>query len=187
MRKLLFILLTLFGLQGCLSTSSNYYILSLSPQPKTTYAQKKGAIGVEKVTVPAYLYKREIAVARSTSQITLLGNAKWGEDLDTGLTERLISFLQKKFNQADVYAYPWGVDKQPVIKVKVDVSRFIAFGNNVYLDATWQLENIKTLKRKARLFSTSVPANGDPESIVSSMNEAFSQLEKQVASDVSKY
>ena len=185
--KLLFMLISLLGLQGCLSTSSNYYILSLAPQPTHTYAKKKGAIGVEKVTVPAYLYKREIAIARSESQITLLGGAKWGEDLDTGLTERLISYLQKKFNQADVYAYPWGINRQPVIKVKLAVSRFIAYGDKVYLDANWEVEEIKTHTRKTRLFSTKVDTKSDPESIVNSMNEAFSQLEKQIAFDLNAY
>ncbi len=187
MKKLLLIFFALLGLQGCISTSSNYYILSLAPQPANTYTSKNGAIGVQKVTVPGYLYKREIAIAKSASQITLLGGAKWGEDLDTGLTERLISFLQKKFNQADVYAYPWGVDRQPVIKVKVDVTRFIAYGDKVYLDANWEVEEIKTHKRKARLFNTTVATKSDPESIVSSMNEAFAQLEKQVAMDMRRY
>ena len=186
MNKLL-LLLSLLVLQGCLSTRANYYILSLAPQPTSTYAHKSGAIGVEKVTVPAYLYKREIAIAKSNNQITLLNGAVWGEDLDTGLTERLIRFLQKKFNQPNVYAYPWGMDRQPRIKVKLDVTRFIAYGDKVYLDANWEVEHLKTHKRKARLFSTTVATKSDADSIVSSMNEAFAQLEKEVAMDVKRY
>ncbi len=186
-RKILLLLLSLWGLQGCLSTNSSYYILSVSPQPENTYRHINGDIGVEKITIPSYLYKREIAIAKSNSQITLLGGAVWGEDLDTGLTKRLISFLQKKFNQPNIYAYPWGVDRQPVIKVKVDVTRFIAYGDKVYLDANWEVEHIKTQKRKARLFSTTVTTKSDADSIVSSMNEAFSQLEKKIAMDVKKY
>jgi len=185
--NVLLILIAILGLQGCLSSNTNYYILSHAPTPTSVYAQKNGAIGVDKVKVPAYMYKREIAVAKSNSQITLLGTAKWGEDLDTGLTERLIGYLQKKFNQADVYAYPWGVEKQPVVKVKVDVTRFIAFGDKVYLDASWEVTNLKNKKRKAKLFSTAVSTKADPGSIVSSMNEAFSQLEKQLAIDIRLY
>ena len=186
-KKLLFISVVLLGLQGCLSTNTNYYILSHAPQPSKTYTHKNGAIGVDKVSVPAYMYKREIAIAKSESQITLLGASKWGEDLDTGLTERLIRFLQKKFNQADVYIYPWGVDKQPIIRVKVDVTRFIAFGDKVYLDASWEVTHLKSKKRESKLFSTTVATKSDPQSIVSSMNEAFGQLEKQVAMDIRKY
>ena len=187
MQKLLFICVTLLGLQGCISTSSSYYILSLSPQPTATYANNNRIIGVEKVTIPSYLNKREIAVAKSSSQITLLANAVWGEELDAGLTQRLISFLQKKFNQPNVYAYPWGVDRQPTVRVKVDITRFIAQGDKVYLDANWELKSGSTQKRKASLFRTTVPTKGDADSIVSAMNKAFSQLEEEVAIGVRKY
>ena len=187
MKKLLLLCVTLFGLQGCISTSSSYYVLSLSPQPTATYANKSRIIGVEKVTIPSYLNKREIAVAKSSSQITLLGNARWGEDLDTGLKQRLISFLQKKFNQPNVYAYPWGVDRQPTVRVKVDITRFIAQGDKVYLDANWELKSGSTQRRKASLFNTTVPTNSDADSIVTAMDKAFSQLEEAVAKGVRGY
>lgn len=185
--KILFILGTLFGLQGCLSSSSNYFILSVASTPTTTYNGKHKVIGVEKVTVPGYLYKRDLAVAQSNSKITLLSNALWGEDLDTGLTQRLISFLQKKFNQPDVYAYPWGISKQPNIKLSVQITRFIAQGNRVYLDASWRLENMKTKRKAARLFSTNIATKSDAESIVSSMNMAFSQFENTVAMGIKQF
>ena len=97
--KTVFMFMGLLGFGGCV-TSSNYYVLSVAHQPKTVYANNSRSIGVEKVTVPEYLYKREIAVAKTSSQITMLSGAVWGEDLDSGLTQRLISFLQKKFQTA---------------------------------------------------------------------------------------
>jgi len=180
MKKLLFILVALLGLQGCISTSSNYYILSLSPQPTNTYANKSRIKKKKK-------NKKEIAVAKTSSQITLLGNATWGEELDIGLTQRLISFLQKKFDQPNVYAYPWGVDRQPTVRVKVDITRFIAQGDKVYLNASWELKSGATQKRKASLFHTTVPTNSDAESIVSAMDKAFSKLEEAVAKGVRGY
>ena len=179
--KILLPIIALFGLNGCLSTSSNYYVLSVASNPSTVYKISNMLIGVEKITVPAYLYKREIAIAQSNSQITLLGNASWGEDLDEGLTHRLIGFLQKKFRQPNVHAYPWGLNYQPTIKVSVQISRFIAQGNKVYLDAIWRIDNLKTKRRKARLFSTSVVTKSDTESIVSSMDKVFSELEETIA------
>lgn len=179
--------MAVLGLNGCMSTSSSYYVLSLASQPTQTFTNKNRIIGVEKVSIPDYLYKREIAVAKSSNQITLLGNAVWGEDLDAGLTNRLINFLQKKFNQPSVYAYPWGVARQPHVKVTVVVTRFIAQGDNVNLDANWEVMSLRTLKRKARLFSTSVATSGDVNSIVKAMNEAFGQLEEKVALDVKRF
>ena len=176
--KILLPFIALLGLNGC---SSNYYVLSVPSHPSTVYKTSNIVIGVEKVTVPGYLYKREIVIAQSNSQITLLGNASWGEDLDEGLTQRLISFLQKKFRQPNVHAYPWGIDYQPNIKVAVQISRFIAQGNKVYLDATWSIDNLKTKKRKARLFSTSVVTKSDTQSIVSAMDKVFSEFEESIA------
>jgi cholesterol transport system auxiliary component len=177
-------LLLVLALSGCVSGSNTYYILSVASQPKTTYAIEEKVIGVEKVTVPAYLYKRKIAIAESSSQIKLFDTAKWGEDLDSGLTNRLIGYLQKKFNNPNVYLYPWGIDKQPDIKVSVQITRFIAQGDKVYLNSTWSVENLKTKKRISRLFSTQVPTKSDVQSIVHAMDVAFSQFEERVAMGV---
>ena len=181
--KILFALIILLSLNGCVS-SGNYYVLSVASQPATVYTNKSRSIGVEKVTVPGYLYKREIAVAKTSNQISLLSGAVWGEDLDDGLTQRLISFLQKKFNQPSVYGYPWDTNRQPTIKIKVHVTRFIAQGDRVYLDANWEVENIKSHRRVAKLFSTSVPTKSDASSIVEAMNRAFGELEEEVARGV---
>ena len=178
--KTLFMFIILLSFSGCI-TSSNYYVLSIAPQPNTLYVNKNISIGVKKVTVPEYLYKREIAVAKTSSQISIISGAVWGEDLDAGLTHRLISFLQKKFQQPNVYAYPWGVDRQPSVKVLVDVTRFIAQGGKVYLDANWEVMHVSTNKRKSKLFSTTVSTSSDAASIVDAMDRAFGQLEEDVA------
>ncbi len=178
--KIIFTVLALWSLNGCMSSKS-YYVLSIASQPQSIYASKKKVIGVEKVVVPHYLYKREIAVAETANKITLRNNALWGEDLDDGLTQRLISFLQKKFNQPQVYGYPWGIDRLPHVKVSVHITRFIAQGKYVYLDANWEVVNMQTQKRKARLFTTKVSTATDANSIVLAMDKAFSKLEEAIA------
>ncbi len=184
--KILLTLITLFFLSGCIGSSS-YYVLSQPTQPTVTYINKNRTIGVDKVTVPEYLYKRDLAVATSSNQITLLSGAVWGEDLNAGLTRRLISFLQKKFNQPSVYAYPWGLDREPTVKVNLHVTRFIAQGDKVYLDANWDVIQVSTKRRKSGLFSTTVPTKKDAGSIVNAMDIAFGELEEDVARGVMQY
>lgn len=174
----------LFAIVGCVGTNSDYYILSISSQPSKIYANKNKTIGVEKIIVPAYMYKREIAIAESSNKITLLGNAKWGEDIDEGLTNRLIGYLQKKFNQPNVYTYPWGTEKQPNIKISIQISRFIKLGDKVYLDATWSMIDLKTKKNISKLFSISVETKSDLPSIVSSMDRAFIAFEESIAREI---
>ena len=183
--KLLLTFSVLFIVSGC--TLSNYYVLSTASQPTVSYAHTHQVIGVEKVTVPKYIFKREIAVAKSSSQVTFLSGSQWAEDMDTGLTRRLIAFLQKKFKQPGIYAYPWGTDSQPDIKIKVQVTRFIAQGESVYLDASWEVRSMRTEKRTRRLFSTIVPTKADASSIVNAMDRAFGQLEEDLARGVKKF
>lgn len=183
--KILLILGALLGLSGCVS--SNYYVLSTASQPKTMYKNKSQVIGIEKITVPKYLFKRDIAVAKSASRIIFLEDAVWAEDLDEGLTHRLISFLQRKFNQPSVFAYPWDTDRQPGIKVRVQITRFIAQGNKVYLDANWEVENMYTHRRMSKLFNTSVSTSSDASGIVDAMDRAFGQLEEVVARGIQNF
>jgi len=172
---------------GC-AMSNNYYVLSTASQPTTHFSSKNRTIGVEKVLVPKYLFKREIAVAKSASHVTFLDGAVWAEDLDAGLTQRLIGYMQKKFNQPKVYAYPWGTDRQPTVKLKVQVTRFIAQGDSVYLDANWEVENMRSSRRKARLFSVTVPLPGHGSSeIVDAMDRAFGKLEEAIAKGISSF
>ncbi len=185
--NIFFTFTALFLLSACVS-NSNYYILSVASQPKLVYANKKETIGVETVTIPAYLYKRDIAYAKSARQISFLKDATWGEDLDKGLTHRLISFLQKKFNQPRVYEYPWGIDKQPTKKVKLIISRFIAYGDKVYLDANWDINNISANQSRSKLFQTTVSIEqSGAVGIVDAMNIAFGKLEESIAKGIKSF
>ena len=175
--------LALVSLSGCFSTQ--YYVLSMASTPVHTYHDTHLSIGIEKVSLPHYLFKREIAVASSSNAIHFLSDT-WAESLDKGLTHRLVSFMQKKFNQPYVNLYPWGVGKQPDRRVKVAVSRFIAKGESVYLDANWEIENMHTHTISAKLFSTRIPCSDNAESIVSAMDEAFTQLEEKISQAVEK-
>jgi cholesterol transport system auxiliary component len=181
--KILFMSILLLSFSGCI-TATHYYVLSIAPQPTKHYANKDRSIGVKKVTIPEYLYKREVAVAETSNHITLLSGAVWGEDLDAGLTQRLIGFLHKKFQQPSVYAYPWDLDREPSVRVSVDITRFIAQGDKVYLDANWEVIQGRTHKHNAKLFSTAVATRSNAESIVEAMNRAFGQLEEDVAKGI---
>ena len=183
---MILVIVGLFLLNGCVG-SSNYYVLSVASQPQKVYPRHNKVIGVEKVTIPGYLYKREIAIAKSQSQIGFLSGSEWGEDLDTGLTHRLISFLQKKFREPRVYEYPWNTDKKPNQLVKVQITRFIAYGDRVYLDANWEVKN-SSGRIRSSLFSTSVPTSaGNAASIVASMDAAFKQLEESIANGLKSF
>jgi len=166
-------------LQGCFSP--RFYVLSTPQASKPLASKSTLSIGVEKVTLPKYLFKREIAIAKSSSEVVFLSDASWAEDIDEGLTKRLVGFFQKKFNQPHVYLYPWGTHKQPTLKVQVQITRFIALNAQIYLDASYEIENLKTHKTYAKLFTTVVNTSMETSSIVSHMDHAFHLLEEDIA------
>ena len=176
--KIALITTLLLIMVGC--GSKGFFVLSTVQNPSTTHKIRYTSIGVEKITLPEYLFKREIAIAKSPSQISFLSGV-WAEDLDTGLTNRVVGFLQKKFNIANVHPYPWGSDNQPNLKVQIQISRFIAQNDVVYLNANWNIENLKSGKSKSKLFSTTVATDNKEAHIVASMDRAFKELEEDIA------
>jgi hypothetical protein len=83
------------------------------------------------------------------------------------------------------------VSRQANIKISVQISRFIAQGKQVYLDATWGIEDIQSKKRKSKLFSSIIPIQSDKTedatSIVAAMDKAFIDLEEQISNGVKHF
>ncbi len=168
-------------LSGC-SLLGHYYVLSHPSKVPTSHPLPRiGTIGVDRVEMPTYLFKREVAVADSQSEVHFLSDAVWAEDIDAGVTRRLISYLQRRFNQPDVHAYPWEFIKQPDIRLKVQISRFIAQGEQVYLDASWEAVDLKHQRRVAKLFRVAIPTSSSSTEIVTAMDSALAKLEEDIA------
>jgi len=181
MKKL--ILTSIFAILLASCGGKEYYLLSISSNPQIVKKTSK-IIGIQRVAIPEYLYKRYIYVATSSSKIKILSSAIWAEDLDKGLTQRLISFLQKKFNSANIFSYPWGATKNPNIVVSLSITKFISENSIVYLEANWKLENTKTSQIKTNLFRASIPTSNKAEDIVEKMNILFTKLEERIAIDL---
>jgi len=187
MQKNLISFVVVLLMLGCSSTAKDLYLISTVKEPVKHYEAKGMDIGVEQVIIPRYLERREISAAKSANQLYLLDGAMWAENLDVGLTNRLISFLQKKFQQPSVYQYPWDINRSNGLKIKLQVTRFIAQGQNLYLEANWEVASLDSDKRMTKLFSTVVATGPTAEEIVNSMNEAFAELEQQIAAGVNQF
>jgi len=181
--KRFFTLATIAILNGCGATSS-YYILS---NVHNTSATKHSniSVGVEKVEVPKYLFKRELATLSSNNQVKFIPDIQWAEDMDEALTRRVIGSLQKRWHNPNVSSYPWGVDNQPTRIVHISITKFIAQNDKVYLDATYRITNTKTAYSKAYMFDIKVSiSDNKPSSIVSSMDTAIEKLIDDVSKTV---
>ena len=181
--KYKFLIPIIFLFLGCSSTSS-YYILS-DIKPQKLYKHMYLSIGVEKVEVPKYLFKRELAVATTDNKITFDAYSQWAEDMDEALTRRVIGTLQKLYSNPNIYPYPWGVDKQPRYKLHINITRFIAKGGYVYIDANYRIEDTKTQRQHSYLYSNHILLkSNDADTIVQTMDSAIEYLIKDIAKKI---
>ena len=174
--------LMLLVLSGCGST--HYFMLTGPTITEGHYAKRLPVIGVEKISLPEYMLRGEVATQLSPTQIHYSASDEWVEDMEDSLTQQLIAAIQKSFNHPNVYAYPWGLSKQAGIKIKISISRFIAYGDYVYLDATWKINDLRSGKEYNRLFSVKVPSGRDTASVVAGMNKAFGRMAQGVIGDL---
>lgn len=174
--------LMLLALSGCGST--HYFMLTGPTAIERHYAKRLPVIGVEKISLPEYMLRGEVATQLSPTQIHYSASDEWVEDMEDSLTQQLIAAIQKSFNHPNVYAYPWGLSKQAGIKVKISISKFISYGDFVYLDATWKINDLRRGREYNRLFSVKVPSGKNTAAVVASMNKAFGKLAQGVVSDL---
>jgi uncharacterized lipoprotein YmbA len=169
---------------GCSTIDTNYFIFK-EPSVTGSYKNKNlDVIGIEKILLPEYLRQDKIVIQTSPTQIKYLESDKWAEDMEVSLTKKLISIIQKSFNQPRVYAYPWGIATEPSIRVSVSVSRFIEYNGYVYLDGKWEI-NRKNNNRSS-LFSIKIKTEKDTKSIVDNMNIAFDKLSHKIVIELSR-
>ncbi len=178
---ILAILMMIFS--GC--GPRHYYMLSSAPT-YLNYSASLPTIGVEKVLIPEYMQNGKVAIQRSDNEIVYLEDSNWAGDLSALLTQETISVLQKSFKHPDVYAYPWDFSKQPEIKIKIMINRFIAKGGFVYIDANYTIKNLRSKKSYSRLFRERIPAAADPASIVAGMSGAYGKLTNSLIQDLNQ-
>jgi cholesterol transport system auxiliary component len=177
--------LSVLLLAGC-GASTNYYLLGDVTKSQKFSSRTLPVIGVEKILLPDYLQQNKVVIQLSPTQLKFSDDDQWAEDMENSLSKQLIVAIQKSFNHPDVYIYPWDLSKQAGMKIKVSVSKFIAYGDQVYLDANWEIVNLQTGQRSSRLFSTQVKTAADTASIVASMNSAFARLTTTITREIAQ-
>jgi len=175
--------LLLLLLAGC-GGPAQQYILS---EPQSTIATSRHAIrqiGVDQVIIPAYLTGNKIPIQSAAGELTYCDEAVWASAPEKGITRHLITYLQKRFATPHVYRYPWDIEKNTGVRLKVTLNRFIYVEskNSVVLEASFFVEPISGHGRRARLFSTTVSVpKGETPLIVVAMNQAIDRLAEAAA------
>jgi len=174
MMRLLWITVSLFVLGGC-GGPSKQYLLSVDHSRISPAAKRSIQIGVDKITVPGYLEESQIAVEKGPGEISYRREI-WAVPTAKALTNTLIRALQKKFANPNVYLFPWDVERERGVRVKVSIQRFIYTQGSVVLEATYFIKRIGSSRKRSYMFRTAVPSAEDTASIVEAMDRAFAAL-----------
>jgi len=181
MKTAIFIILSFFIL-GC-TGSSKQYMLSVDNSSLQSMAKKSTQIGVDKVSVPGYMEENRIAIRESAGAITYSRDI-WAVPTAKALTQTLIRTLQKRFSNPNVYLYPWDIERENGIRVKVTINSFIYSNGIVDLEATYFTKRIGSKSKRSYIYSTQVPSSSDTASIVKAMSIAFGRLSADIAQKI---
>lgn len=177
----LFLLILFIG--GC--SSKEYYTLGDTSEI-TSEETCEQTIAIEKVDIPKYLKDNAIVRQVSPYQVIRLKNANWLTPMQKRLTNVLINYLQKSLNNPNIYLYPWESKKETHKRVSVQIKRFITYQNEVILEASYQINDLKLKSHKTKLFRTKVATNEQTEVMMESMEKAYFKLIEKIKNDIIK-
>ncbi len=176
--KQIFWAMILLGLIGC-GGISRQYLLSAGRDHTLPVAKRTAQIGVDKITVPGYLEENRIAVQKPGGEISYRDEG-WAVPTSKSLTSSLIRSLQKRFSNPDVYLFPWDVEREQGIRVKVMIHRFIYSEGKVILEASYFIKRIGSSHKRSYLFTTEIPSAEETSAIVQTMDGAFAKLTEAI-------
>jgi len=186
MRKILLLsLIALLTIIGC--SSKEYY--TLGDTSSITLSSPKACqqiIAVEKIEIPKYLKDNAIVKQVSPYQVIRLKKANWLTPMQKRLTNVLINYLQRSLGNPNIYLYPWDSTKDTNKKISVKITRFIAYKNQVILEASYQIKNLKTKKSRTKLFNTKVPTTDNTEKMMEAMEVAYFELTEDIKNSIIK-
>ena len=180
------ILLTVLLFLSTACTDKLYFTLGDTTHIEAKEVYRK-VIAVEKVDIPKYLKDNSLVRQISPYQVELVKKANWLTPMQKRLTNVLISYLQKSLDNPNVYLYPWESGKNIDKRVALNITRFIAYKEEVLLEASYQIKERKKSGSKTKLFTTVVKIeNKHVDAMVEAMEKAYFQLTDEIRKELIK-
>jgi hypothetical protein len=139
------VLLLLGVAAGCSTSSSavSFYALeavSGGTSAVTAETETALAIGIGRVTLPAYLQRPHMVVRTQSNQMRIEEYHRWAGSLEDDIQRVLIENLMRLTGTERIARMPWTGDFQPDVTVRMEVYRFEAMaGSKVRLLASVKL------------------------------------------------
>jgi uncharacterized lipoprotein YmbA len=180
-----------FGLMKPAQTTTRHFVLNpiAAPEPRAEQAQLAG-IGIGRIKLPAYLFEREIAVRKQTSEVAYLEKALWAERLDIGVQRVLAANLSFLLPTRQVRASAWST-QDTAAEVYVTIEQFDtdSKGRSV-LAARWRVVSAggqRTLNAGETFLSRQgASPESDPAGAVASLSALLADFSRELSAVLEK-
>jgi uncharacterized lipoprotein YmbA len=164
----------------------DYHYYVLSPKPASTPARPapgQRTLGVDRVTVPRYLEREQIATRTAGEHLSYSSTDRWAEPLDEAVERTLADDLAAQLA-------PHGIRVlshigRPTYELTIDVTRFERMGDDhVELRARWVLRADADVLDSGDI-QTRVPVRStDNNATVAALSEAIARMATELAQRV---
>jgi len=166
------------------SPTVSYYLIDTLPAPEGVHAQTGPIIGIERISLPAYLEASTILQRRGDQRLAVNTSDRWGEPLPGAIARVLSANLMTLLPEHRVVHQPWSRQQQPDARLTLSVQELLAHDDgSVVLSAQWQLaQGDNVLSRQGHF--RAVLANNRAEGIARAHGEVLEQLARAIAKDI---
>jgi len=172
-------------LSGCatVSKSTNHYLMS-PVAPATTLPPLNFAVGVGPVTLADHLQRQNIIVRKSPTRVHIAPDDRWAAPLPAHLSALLATNLRQRLGLPNIPTFPWPQVTRVDYQVTVHITRFIYYGDRVYLDAHWRLLNGPSTVVAEHPAVIEEVCGADYDSIVDAMSRAVGRLSDKISDTI---
>jgi uncharacterized lipoprotein YmbA len=176
------------GLNGCASSTVNYYSLPMAEAEKTaTYSTDQGPlIYLRAVRIPALLQRPEVVTKRNRdANVKVHSNALWAGDIQSEITRRFATSLEAAQPGSIVFSAPVTPDHEPDVYYTIDLQRLDGeLGEQATIELQWTAKysgEVTTTEQGRYKASEAINGNG-----IDNYLTALSRLIERAASSIAE-
>ncbi len=145
-------------------------------------------LGIDDVTLPAYLEKPQIMISSSPNRVALEEYHQWAGALDKNIKSVISTNLASLLPGAIVETSPWNVKFKPTYQLQIDIEQFtIDMQGNSILRAEFILYHQNDILKKKNVYYRLKISNITMENLIASMNNNLTHLTQDIAKVFASY
>ncbi|KTC83437.1 PqiC family protein [Legionella cincinnatiensis] len=165
------------------SKEPQYYLLNPIAMPNKQMNHYNNLhLGIDDITIPAYLEKPQIMISYSPNRVELEEYHQWAGALDKNIKSVISTNLSSLLPGAIVESSPWNVKFKPNYQLQIDIEQFtIDMQGNSILRAEFILYHQDNIFKKQNVYYRLKVPHITIENLIASMNNNLTHLTQDIA------